>query len=99
MDEMNKALLESMRWYREQDFLGMRDDVREEILNLYKDDGEEPSKSAKLQISTNAILIGQVFKDERLIRLGLNSTLAKRKAELIEILDKLSIILNEETFK
>jgi len=85
---MDKKLKETIRWYRELDFSGMREDVRQEVLSLYKNDDEKPRKSAKLEISVSIILIGQAFKDQCLIRLGLKAAFAENKSELIEILKK-----------
>lgn len=95
---MDEKLKETLRWYRELDFSDMKEDVRQEILSLYENHDAKPRKTAKLEISVSIILIGQAFKDESLIRLGLQAALAGSKSELIEILEKTSDKLKDSKF-
>ncbi|EAZ2975721.1 hypothetical protein NRK37_000645 [Salmonella enterica] len=95
---MDEKLKETIRWYRELDFSGMKEDVRQEILSLYENHDAKPSKTAKLEISVSIILIGQAFKDENLIRLGLQAALTGSKPELIEIIEKTSNKLKDSKF-
>ncbi len=95
---MDEKLKETIRWYRELDFSGMKEDVRQEILSLYENYDAKPSKTAKLEISVSIILIGQAFKDENLIRLGLQAALTGSKPELIEIIEKTSNKLKDSKF-
>ncbi|EAO9269404.1 hypothetical protein R7652_000290 [Salmonella enterica] len=95
---MDEKLKETIRWYRELDFSGMKEDVRQEILSLNENHDAKPSKTAKLEISVSIILIGQAFKDENLIRLGLQAALTGSKPELIEIIEKTSNKLKDSKF-
>lgn len=54
---MQRAIKESIACYRDGDFSKMREDAREAILNLYKNDDEKPAHMARIQISTNFIRI------------------------------------------
>ena len=98
-EPMVSMIVPVVRWYRDQDFSEMRADVAKDVQSAFYPDDQEPSYSASLQISTNVLLMGMVFKDERLVELSYQSHAARTKTELNGILNQLSLLLKESKFQ
>jgi len=94
---MERAMKESIRWYRDGDFSTMRDDAREAILSLYKNDDEKPDHAARIQISTNLLLMGKALQDNRLLRMAVEVLMVDEKASAIDVLLRTQEILRKTT--
>ncbi|WP_112290181.1 hypothetical protein [Rahnella sp. AN3-3W3] len=92
---MQRAIKESIACYRDGDFSKMREDAREAILSLYKNDDEKPAHMARIQISTNLLLMGKALQDNRLLRMAVEVLMVNEKVEAIDILLRTQEILRE----
>lgn len=97
----------SVVWYREQDFSHMNDDARGELESLFTE-GDEYDPMASVQISVNAMMMGNVWHDSRFY--GIADRAARLlyevetpgkpagKLALRQLLDELSELLREPKF-
>lgn len=92
---MQRAIKESIACYRDGDFSKMREDAREAILSLYKNDDEKPAHMARIQISTNLLLMGKALQNNRLLRMAVEVLMVNEKVEAIDILRRTQEILRE----
>lgn len=106
---MDITVKRSVTWYRDQNFSQMNDESRAEIESLFTNNDEGYDPAAGLQISINLLMIGNAWKDTRLLMLAAKvaqvsasgETLGKPagKAILRQLLDEISHILREPQFQ
>lgn len=87
-----------IRWYRDHDFSEMRKDARNEILDIYVENGKPLIQNAKYQIAINIHFIAIAYNDDVIFNIEDEVMNANTKNELKEILYKISNLLKEEKY-
>lgn len=86
-------------WYRDLEFTGMEEEARNDILSLFLDDKEKPSKNGRMTASMGIGMLGRSVDDRRLELLAMDILMATDKQEAREALRSVSAILKEEKYK
>ncbi|MBQ0372958.1 hypothetical protein [Providencia rettgeri] len=89
---------EFIRWYRDLDFSEMREDARDEILDIYVDNGKPLIEGAKYQIAINVHFIAMAYDDVEMQLLEEEIMNAETKNAAKEILNKISERLKEPRY-
>lgn len=85
-----KAVLDMIRWYRNLDFSQMREDARDEILDIYIDDGKPVLENTKIQISLTVTIISLAYNDIELLQLQKEIMDVTKKEDAKRVLNQLS---------
>lgn len=86
-------------WYRNLEFTGMEEEAMDDILSLFLDDKEKPSKNGRMTASMGIGMLGRSLDDRRLELLAMDILMATDKQEACEALRNVSVILQEEKYK
>lgn len=87
-----------VRWYRDHDFDGMREEVSNEILDIYLDDGKPLIEETKYQIAINIHFIAKAYDDDQMLNLQDQIINATTKEEAKQALNKISERLKDNKF-
>lgn len=83
---------------RDRNFSGLDGEVREEVLSLFIDDHRKPSKVGRRTLALSADLLAKQTGEPRLEVLSMDILMACDKAEVREVLAKITEILQEQTW-
>lgn len=87
-----------VRWYRDHDFEGMRDDASSQILDIYIDDGKPLVEETKYQIAINIHFIAKAYDDDQILHLQDEIVNATTKEEAKQVLNKIRERLKDSKF-
>ncbi|HEM6859177.1 TPA: hypothetical protein U2I44_004165 [Providencia rettgeri] len=90
---------EFIRWYRDLDFSEMREDARDEILDIYVDNGKPLIEGAKYQIAINVHFLAMAYDDVEMQLLEEEIMNAETKNTAKEVLKKISERLKDSKFE
>lgn len=92
------VMRDMIRWYRDHDFSDMREDIRDEILDIYLDNGKPLIEGAKIQIAINVHFIAMAYDDVEMQLLEEEIMNAETKSTAKEVLKKISERLKEPRY-
>ena len=93
MDSLTDFALDILR---DRNFSRLNEDAREEVLSLFIDDNHKPSKEGRMTLALNADLLAKQIGEPRLEVLSMDVLMACDKAEVREVLAKITDILQNE---
>ncbi|WP_148244922.1 hypothetical protein [Enterobacter asburiae] len=93
MDSLTKFALDILR---DRNFSRLDEDVRDEVLSLFLDDHHKPSKEGRRMLALNADLLAKQLGEPRLEVLSMDVLMACDKAEVRDVLAKMTDILQAQ---
>lgn len=97
-DQVSGHITESaMSILRDRDFSSLEEEHRSEIMALFIDDSEKPSREARLLLGTHASMLGIGLKLHQLEVMALDILMGCDKREVLDALDRVQRLLQETT--
>lgn len=98
-EKVKRLMAKTLVCFRDLDFTGMDDDVRRDILSLFLDDDEKPSKNGRIAAARDIGVFARSVSDFRLEVLAMDILMSTDKNEARESLYRVQSILREDKFK
>lgn len=85
----------SLALLRDRNFADLEEDIQGEVLSLFVDDNDRPSKEGRKILAINAFMLANATGEQRLAELSMDLLLAWDKTEVREILARIAALLQD----
>ena len=85
----------ALRLLRDRDYSHLEDEVRAEIISLFADDKEKPSRAGRMTLALNVRVLGMVYQEHRLEAMAIDILMGCDKLDVLDALNRLQTFLLE----